>query len=109
MIRREPMASDLTTRAKRLQLADLIDLELALLRDRERPLEELLPRDASIREGIGAEALEGRALYLAWLEARHDRSLPSTGQRTARWVEMLDALLAILGLLLGASAVAGPL
>jgi hypothetical protein len=107
MIHREPMASDLTSRAKRLQLADLIDLELALLRDRERPLEELLPRDASIREEIGAGSLEGRALYLAWLEAHPDRALPSTGQRAARLVETVGAFLAILGVFLGASVVVG--
>ena len=52
MIGREPRASDPTKRARRLHLADLIDLELALLRDRE-PLEGLLPRDAAIREEIG--------------------------------------------------------
>ncbi|MBW2275667.1 MAG: DUF2868 domain-containing protein [Deltaproteobacteria bacterium] len=101
------MATDTSKRARRLQLADLIDLELALLRDRERPLEELLPRDAAIREQIGADQLEGRALYLAWLEARPERARPSTGQRALRLVEMLGAFLAIAGLALGASAVVG--
>jgi len=107
MIGREPMASPSPKRVARLDLADLIDLELALLRDRERPLEVLLPRDAAIREQIGADALEGRALYLAWLEALPDRKLPSAGQRATRFLETLGALLALLGLLFGASGVAG--
>lgn len=107
MIGRELMPSPSSKRISRLNLADLIDLELALLRDRERPLEVLLPRDAAIREQIGADALEGRALYLAWLDALPDRKSPSVGRRAARFVETLGAFLALLGLLLGASGVAG--
>jgi hypothetical protein len=107
MIGGERMASESPTRAPRLDLARLIDLELALLRDRDRPLEELLPRDAAIREQIRADALDGRALYLRWLEALPERSQPSTGERAAQLVALIGALLAVLGFVLGASAVVG--
>jgi hypothetical protein len=107
MLGPEPMATETPKRAKPLQLAELIDLELAVLRDRERPLEDLLPRDAAIREQIGASELEGRDLYLAWLAALPVRVQPSTGQRAARLVEMVGAFLAMGGLVLGASTVVG--
>ncbi len=102
MIRRRSL-----TRTPRLDLASLIDLELALLHDHDRPLEEILPRDAAIREQIDADALDGRALYLRWLDALPERSRPSTGERAAQLVALMSSSLAVLGFVLGASAVVG--
>ncbi len=52
-----------------MKLAELIDLELQLARDRGEPLEKLLDRDAAIGRERRKSRLDGRALYLAWLAA----------------------------------------
>jgi hypothetical protein len=88
-------------------LADLIDLELLLARDRERPLEERDARDARIAPTLEVEPPgDRRALLLAWLRAVRGRE-PSLGARLAELRETSAALLFITGIVLGASAVGG--
>ena len=88
-----------------MTLAELIDLELALERDAEQPIERLIERDRRIAREIEAPAREGEALYLAWLRAQGRPGGPSTGERVVRLRDGVAAALFGLGLLSGAATV----
>lgn len=86
-------------------LADVVDLEVQLHRDAERPPEELHDRDAAIGARIDARALDDRSAVLAWLDAV--RSDDSIGRRIARWRDSLSAALAIAGFVFGLFSIVG--
>ncbi len=94
--------------AEKPTLADLIDFELQFERDENADQSYLRRRDAEIGQAIGADRLEGRRLYLAWLAAirqRDNRSGESAGTRTEHFLEVVAVLLFVLGLIAGGSAV----
>ena len=88
------------------RIGDLIDLELALEHDRERPIEMLLARDARIAGEIEVATLGDRALVLAWLD-RVRPSPDSPGRAGERLLGLTGLLLATSGLFAGVLAVSG--
>ena len=95
------------TQQPALSLADLIDLELALLRDRDRPIEVCDARDAPIAARLAADPPSSRrGLVLAWLAATRGPE-PSLGARIVELREGTSGLLFVAGALLGGSAIGG--
>ncbi len=88
------------------RVGDLIDLEVALEEDRERPIEVLLARDARIGRELAAAGLDDRGLVLAWVD-RVRSSPESPGQAIEALLRLSSLLLVGAGLLSGALAVAG--
>ncbi len=92
---------------KRLRLGDVIDLELQLDRDRHANEDYLRKRDAEIGAAIDARELDGRPLFLGWLSQIRRRSSGDTaGIKIAKLIELISLTLFVLGLILGAGAVA---
>jgi hypothetical protein len=87
-----------------LGLAGLIDVEVCLRADRERPLSELIERDREITARIDTHGLDDRALIGAWV--RLVRSPGSVGTRAERFWRMLLVGLFALGLVVGFSGAA---
>lgn len=93
-----------------MTLAELIDFELALARDRDRPFEELMARDRRIAAAVPADTPAGpsrQALLRAWLEAQRGSARPTAGERAAEGHGLLAAALFVGGFALGAAAVSG--
>ena len=89
-----------------LRLDELIDLELELLRDRDRPIEELDARDEPLVRRLHREHIEGRPALRAWLE--HVRGTgPSVGARVAELRELTALVLFGCGALAGVATVGG--
>lgn len=89
-------------------LADLIDFELQFERDKNADQSYLRRRDAEIGKAIGADRIDGRRLYIAWLAEIRQREHgdgESVGDRTEHVVEVVAVLLFVLGLIAGGSAV----
>ncbi|MDH3718741.1 MAG: DUF2868 domain-containing protein [Planctomycetota bacterium] len=93
---------------RRLEVADLIDLELQLRQDQTTDIEQLRKRDGEIGTQIGADQLQGTSLLAAWLDQlrrREHASVETTGQKAERYLELIGLLLGMLGLLFGIVAV----
>jgi len=99
-----------------LTLADLIDLELALAADREADVAALRRRDGDIAAQLAATGIDprrttGPRLFLAWLDqwraANGVATETSAGHRAQQLLAGIGLVLAILGIALGLSAVAG--
>ena len=98
------------TLPRRLSLARLIDLELQLARDRDAAPQELRRRDADIGQAIDATRLDPPAIYLQWLAALRkstEGQQPTAGEQVQHWLELLGALLVVVGAIFGGSTVAG--
>jgi len=100
---------------RKLTLADLIDLELALAADREADVAALRRRDGEIAAklataGIDPRRTTGPRLFLAWLDelrsAVGTSADNSAGYRVQQLLAGIGLALAILGFVLGLSAVA---
>jgi len=93
-----------------LQLADLFDVELQLLRDRETSAEELRRRDRRIGQSIGADrrAGERRGLLRDWVR-EVQKGQESTGERILRAFHALGWLLSLFGLSTGMGTAAAVL
>jgi len=85
-------------------LAELIDLELELVRDRDRPLEHLDARDAPIAQRIAAAGAQGREALRLWLAAAREPA-SSLGTRIARLRGVAAFGLFAFGALLGIATV----
>ena len=103
-----------TGKNRRLALDSLIDLELQLHRDQQLEPVALRQRDGEIGQKIDATNLQPPGLYLAWLDEirqrdadlRSDAATTTAGQQTQRFFEVLNLLLILCGLALGAAATA---
>ena len=88
-----------------MTLAQIIDLEAQLARDREAEPGPLAARDRAIVAGNGTPAGEGRpgALLVAWLDAlrARDRSALFPGERVAGALRGIRAMLSLAGLVIG--------
>ncbi len=89
-----------------LGLAELVDLEWQLERDRKLERREAERRDARIAQTLDARNMRAPALLRAWLRETRGNT-PSPGAKLEELRRTVATLLAILGALLGASAVAG--
>lgn len=87
------------------RIGDLIDLELALEEDRDRPIEWLLGRDARIGREIEATTLDDRTILFAWLE--RVRPPDSLGHAVEALLRVVGAVLVAAGLVSGSLGVAG--
>lgn len=87
------------------RIGDLIDLERALERDREQPIEVLLGRDARIGREIDAARRDDRGLLFAWLERVQGRD--SIGEGVEALLRLVSVVLVAAGLVSGALGVAG--
>ena len=100
-----------------LQLADLVDVELQLLRDRDAGREDVRRRDRRIGIAIDAgkraassDRDERLALLRDWVRAVHSETgQDSAGGRTVRTYHALGWLLTLLGLSSGSGAAAAVL
>jgi hypothetical protein len=101
-------------RARRLQLAELVDIELQLLRDHGASREELRRRDRRIGVTIDAserarssDPAERAEVLRGWVRAvGEELGQESAGERMVRAYHALGWLLALLGLSSGAGAAA---
>ncbi len=100
------MAARRRTRT-RLEIADLIDLELQLQEDQTSDIETLRKRDAEIGTAIGADPLERPAVLASWLDEIRQRKHEgeTTGQKAQHYLELTGLLLFLVGTLFGISAV----
>lgn len=101
-------------KSPRLNLADLIDLEMQLQADRDRDRQELRRRDAEIGEQIDARRLaeteQDRAMFLGWIRQIRTQSQgphASPGRQVQLFLEVVGLVLALIGLSLGFGAVTG--
>lgn len=104
------MVSDAATIDGRpLSLAELIDLEVRLLEDRERDPAEVAVRDERIADALGAHAaaLSRRQLVRHWLGALDDRTGASVGERISGVYRLAGILLPIATFVAGAGTAAG--
>ncbi len=92
---------------QRLGLADLIDLEVQLLDDEERPESELAARDARIAKSIGGTERPRRALIAAWLHHVRSGDTPSPGRALARAYRRASMLISAAMFLVGAIVAVG--
>ena len=97
-----------------LELADLIDVELQLLRDRDLAPEELRRRDRRIGVSLDADrrvrAGERRLVLAGWVrEVRRESDGESAGERTVRAYHALGWLLGLVGALFGMGTAAAVL
>lgn len=92
-----------------LALAELIDLEVRLLEDRERDPGEIAERDARIADALGAQAagLSRRQLVRHWLAAVGDPAGSSVGERISGVYRLAGVLLPIVTFVAGAGTAAG--
>lgn len=90
--------------ARRLGLADLIDLEVQLADDEQRPEAELVARDARVARTIRGRSDSRRALLSAWLHELRPRAVPSPGESVARAYRRASALLSLAMFVVGAVA-----
>lgn len=88
-------------------IPELIDLEHRFEADRGLSRAELVRRDAEIGRRINAPALEGLALYRAWLNAVRDPGEPSPGGQIEQLRQWVTSLLGLGGFTLGLAAVGG--
>jgi len=91
-----------------MTLAELIDFELALSRDLDRPFAEVVERDRRIAAAVPTDAVSGPAsdvLLRAWLEAQRGSTRPTVGERFAAFRGLLAGILFVAGFVLGAGAV----
>ncbi len=80
----------------RLGLAELVDFELQLAADRERPHRELLERDRRIASDWPDEARTPQELAARWVEAlRRGKPQPTTGQKVARAHGLVNGLVLV--------------
>ena len=92
-----------------LSLAELIDLEVRLLEDRERDPGEVAARDARIADALGGRAasLSRRQLVRHWLTAVGDPAGASAGERISGVYRAAGVLLPIATFVAGAATAAG--
>lgn len=84
-----------STSARRLGLADLIDLEVQLADDEERSEAELAARDARVARAIRGQPGSRRDLLAAWLHEVRRKEAPSPGQAVTRAYRRASALLSL--------------
>lgn len=86
-----------------MTLANLIDLEAQLARDRDRDPAALAARDRALLNGVTVDRRRRGALLSAWLEALRAREPQALfpGEAVAGALSGLRAVLALLGVLLG--------
>jgi uncharacterized protein DUF2868 len=86
-----------------MTLANLIDLEAQLARDRDADPDALAERDRALLPGAGRDLSRRGALLAAWLDALRAREARTLfpGAAVARALAAIRAVLALLGLLLG--------
>ena len=90
-----------------MRLADLVDLELQLLRDQDMDSGELRRRDRALgRElvsGLDVDTVQGRhALFGQWLQRVRPKGATSAGRRLERGLRLLRWALIGLGVITGA-------
>jgi hypothetical protein len=92
-----------------LSLAELVDLEVRLLEDRERDPGEVAARDARIADALGprAAALSRRQLVRYWLAAVGHSSGVSVGERISGVYRLAGLLLPVVTFVAGAATAAG--
>jgi len=94
-----------------LDLAELVDLELQLHRDRSADPAQVRRRDAGIgreicADGVPASRAQVLRRWLQALEQRRPRSAPTPGRRLAAAYRLASWSLIFVGLASGASAAA---
>jgi hypothetical protein len=92
-----------------LSLAELIDLEVRLLEDRERDPGEVAMRDARIADALGGRAagLSRRQLVRHWLAAVDEPAGVSVGERISGVYRLAGIVLPIVAFAVGAGTAAG--
>ncbi|MCE5231011.1 DUF2868 domain-containing protein [bacterium] len=88
-------------------LSELIDLEQQFEADAAVSRAQLVRRDAEIGRSINASALDGIALYRAWLGAVRDPDQPCMGRQVDQLRRWVTAALVVGGFLIGLVAVSG--
>jgi hypothetical protein len=91
-----------SVRTGRLDLADLVDLEVQLADDEQRPEAELVARDAGVAATIGNRPLSERGLVAAWIREVQPARATSAGHRVARAYRRASLLLSLAMFALGA-------
>lgn len=92
-----------------MKLAELVDLEIQLLKDSDRDPHELRVRDRAIGRRFESKNLNREQLFLAWLKARVGAESETPGAIAARIYTWLRLIAILVGLAAGASTAAATL
>jgi hypothetical protein len=92
-----------------LTIAELFDIEIQMMKDRESDPSELRRRDRKIGQQLGSQKSKRRDLFLAWLKRIQKPGQPSPGQLFETGYRWLGRFLLLLGLISGGGTAASVL